>query len=154
MAGNEDPLRELVVFSVGGAHFGLWIDQVLEIVRTPPISRLPLGTAEVAGVTSVRGDVVPILDLGVRLLGSPSTRPGRLILVRHEESASMVGLLVDGIETLLAVGLDQVKDPPPGSDANIRADLIEGVVTTRQTVVTVLRIGPTVAPPVHSNDPR
>lgn len=151
---GEQDLRDLVILVLGRARFGLWIDEVLEIVRTPPISRLPLGSAEVPGVTSVRGDVVPVLDLGVRLLGSPAARPGRLVLVRDEQSGSMVGVLVDGVETLIAAGPDEVREPPTGSDAHIPVELIEGIVTTGEGVVTVLRTGRAVAPPASYNGQR
>jgi purine-binding chemotaxis protein CheW len=154
MTAMGDEVRELVVLVLGEARFGLWIDEVLEIVRTPPISRLPLARAELPGVTSVRGDVVPVLDLGVRLLGEPARRPGRLILVRDEETASVVGLLVDRVETLVSAGPDQVREPPPGSELHIPGEAIEGVVTTDLGVVTVLRTGRVSAPPVPSNDQR
>jgi purine-binding chemotaxis protein CheW len=151
---TERESRDLVVLGLGDARFGLWIDEVLEIVRTPPISRLPLGGAELPGVTSVRGDVVPVLDLGVRLLGAPAVRPGRLVLVRDVGSGSVVGLLVDRVETLVSAGPDQVEEPPAGSAAHIPVELIQGVVTTDEGVVTVLRTDRTAAPPVPSNDQR
>jgi purine-binding chemotaxis protein CheW len=148
------PARDLLVLRLGEARFGLWIDEVLEIVRTPPITRLPLASAEVPGVTSVRGDVIPVLDLGVRLLGVATVRPGRLVLVRHEPSASLVGLLVDGVDSLTLVAGDEVLPAPAAAEATLAADLMTGVVSRDEGVVTVLDLSRAAAPPAPSTDER
>ena len=144
--------RGLLTVRLGDARFGMWVDEVLEIVNTPPISRLPLPVGEVAGVTSVRGDVVPVLDLGVRLLGAPAARPGRLVLVRHQESGTIVGLLVDGVETLVPVRDAAVKEPPGAAKSRLPAELVTGVVTANEEVVTILHLGRATAPPDPTRD--
>ncbi|MBW3552703.1 MAG: chemotaxis protein CheW [Gemmatimonadetes bacterium] len=148
----EDPGRGLLTVTLGQARFGLWVDEVLEILRTPPITRLPLSAAEVAGVTSVRGVVVPVLDLGQRLLGAPAQRPGRLVLIRHEASGSMVGLLVDDVGTLLGVRGDEVRPPPAEAEAELPPGLVTGVVAGSDGLVTVLHIGEAAAPPRTSTE--
>jgi purine-binding chemotaxis protein CheW len=143
---DEDrPTRGLLTLRLGDALFGLWVDDALEIVTTPPISRLPLPESEVAGVTGVRGEVVPVLDLGVRLLGAPATRPGRLVLVRDDETRTVVGLLVDGVQTLIGVAEDEVREPPPAAETD--PELVAGVVDHESGVVTILRPGRVAAPP-------
>jgi purine-binding chemotaxis protein CheW len=147
-------VRELLVVRLGEARFGLWLAEVLEIVRTPPISRLPLASPEVPGVSSVRGEVIPVLDLGVRLLGVPAARPGRLVLVRHVGSGSLVGLLVDAAEGLASVGEHDLRPPPAAAEAGLAADLMMGVVARDEGVVTVLNLGSAAAPPAPSTDQR
>jgi chemotaxis signal transduction protein len=132
---------------VGDVRFGVWIDQVLEVVRTPPISRLPLPDREIAGVSAVRGEVIPVLDLGIRLLGTPVARPGRLVLVRHTPSGSMVGLLVDALEALLPVRDADVQDPPEAAEHGISPELTAGVVVGDEAVVTILDLERAAAPP-------
>lgn len=139
--------RGLLALCLGDARFGLWVDEVLEIVRTPPISRLPLPPPELAGVTSVRGEVVPVLDLGRRLLGRPARRPGRLVLVRHEETDTIVGLLVDDVETLVRVTKDEIRKPPRATESTLPPDLVTGVVAHDDGVVTILHLGRAAAPP-------
>jgi purine-binding chemotaxis protein CheW len=150
----ENPGRELLVLQLGKARFGAWVDEVLEIVRTPPISRLPLSHPEVLGVTSVRGDVLPVLDLGVRLLGVPATLPGRLVVVRHHDSGTIVGLLVDGAQSLLDVREEELRKPPTAAADRLPAELVTGVVSRDEGVVTVLHMGRAAAPPVPAKDER
>jgi purine-binding chemotaxis protein CheW len=151
---SSDPTRDLLILRLGEVRFGLWVDEVLEIVKTPPISRLPLASAEVPGVTSVRGDVIPVLDLGLRLLGVPAVRPGRLVLVRHEESGSLVGLLVDAVDALTPVAAAELSAPPAATEAALAADLMTGVVSRDEGVVTVLHLGRAAAPPGPPTDER
>lgn len=150
MKGSEDrpvPTRELLVVRLGDARFGIWIDEALEVVRTPPISRLPLGHDEVPGVTNVRGDVIPVLDLGLRLMDVPAARPGRLVVVRHEASEGQVALLVDDVETVAHVSDDALRELPPGAEARLPADLVTGVFAGDEGVVTILHLGRAAAPP-------
>lgn len=151
-AEPEPEGRELLALSLGDALFGLWTDEVLEIVRTPPISRLPLPHPEVPGVTSVRGEVVPVLDLGLRLLGSPAARPGRLVLVRHEPTDSVIGLLVDGVQTLLTVADNEIEDAPKAAEAALPPELVRGVVVRDEGVVTILHLGRATVPPETTDE--
>ena len=148
----ENPGRGLLTFHLGTAAYGVWVDEVLEILRTPPITRLPLAAPEVAGVTSVRGVVIPVLDLGRRLRGEPAARPGRLILVRHEASGSMVGLLVESVGTLLGVREHELGEPPPEARAGLPAGWITAVADSEGEVVTVLHLGEVAAPPGTSTE--
>ena len=141
------PRRGLLTLRLGPARFGLWIDEVLEIVRTPPISRLPLPHPELAGLTSVRGDLVPVLDLGLRLLGEPAERPGRLVLVRHEATDALVGLLVDAVDTLVGVPESAVEPPPRTVSSDLAPELVTGVYGHDDGVVTILHLGRAAAPP-------
>lgn len=149
----EETRRGLLSLQLGDARFGLWVDEVLEIVRTPPISRLPLAHGELAGVTSVRGEIVPVLDLGIRLLDAPARRPGLLVLVRHEASDSVLGLLVDDVDTLVGVAEGEVEEPPTAAEAALPSGMARGVVAHDQGVVTILDLEAATTPPgSHSNE--
>lgn len=151
---DTDPseLRGLLALCLGEARFGLWVDELLEIVPTPPISRLPLPHRELAGVTSVRGEVIPVLDLGVRLLGAPARRPGRLVLVRHAGTGTLLGLLVDAVETLMMVAEGEIRAAPEAAEAALPPELVTGVLSREQGVVTVLDLGRASAPPGADSD--
>lgn len=139
--------RELLSVRLGDARFGIWVDEVLEILRTPPISLLPLPLRELAGVTSVRGEVIPVLDLGIRLLDTPARRPGRLVLIQHHESDAVLGLLVDAVDTLLSVVEEEIRPAPGAAEAALPPEMMTGVVVHDSGVVTVLHLGRAAAPP-------
>lgn len=146
--------RELLVLRLADAFFGIWVDEVLEVVAPPPISRLPLSQPELLGVTSVRGQLLPVLDLGIRLLGAPAARPGRIVVVRHEGSGSLVGLFSDDVRTIIQVGGDEVQPPPEAAEARFPAELMKGVVTRPEGVVTILHTGRAAEPPAPGTNAR
>src|SRR5687767_2448932 len=93
------PLR-LVCFEVRGQELALPIDDVRETLPILPITRVVLTPSALAGVFSLRGDIVPAIDLAV-LLGLPRTEVGddsRIVVVDHKGGAA--GIVVDRLRDL------------------------------------------------------
>ena len=132
----EGPLR-LVCFELRAQELALPIADVRETVPVPPITRVFLVPACLAGVFSLRGDIVPVIDLGI-LLGLPSTAVGddSKIVVVHRPSQGVAGIVVDRLRDLRTVepALDL---PPVGLSAEVAA-LMLGVIATPTGSVRVL----------------
>ena len=129
------PLR-LVCFELRGQELALPIADVRETLPVPPITRVFLVPACLAGVFSLRGDIVPVIDLGV-LLGLPETAAGddsKIVVVDH--AAGVVGIVVDRLRDLRTI--DGALDPPPVNLAREVAQLLLGVVATPTGSVRVL----------------
>lgn len=90
----------VLAVGVGGAEYGLPAAAVREVVRPPPVTRVPFAPPAVRGVAQVRGTVLAVVDLGARLGTGPVGPPGRLVVVwgRGREA---VGLLVDRVAGLV-----------------------------------------------------
>jgi purine-binding chemotaxis protein CheW len=126
----------LVCFELRGQELALPIDFVRETLPVPPITRVFLVPACIAGVFSLRGDIVPAIDLGV-LLGLPATELGdasRIVVV--DCAAGTAGIVVDRLRDLRTV-VDAL-DPPPSNLAAEVAALLQGVVATSSGSVRVL----------------
>jgi len=92
--------EQVVVFLLGKEEFGVPITSVQEIVRIPEeLIRVPKAPASVEGVINLRGSVLPVLDLRLRL--------GLARLDRNDRQRIMV-FLMDGIRTGFVV--DQVAE--------------------------------------------
>lgn len=129
------PLR-LVCFELRGQELALPIGDVRETLPVPPITRVFLVPPCLAGVFSLRGDIVPVVDLGI-LLGLPATQAGddsRIVVVDH--AAGVVGIVVDRLRDLRTV--DEPLDPPPVNLAAEVAPLLVGVIATSTGSVRVL----------------
>ncbi len=118
----------IVAVCLDAAEFGLAIERVREVLAPPPITRVPFVPAAICGVTSVRGVILPVLDLGLRLLGSEAERPGRLVVVRGTEGEGPVGLLVDAVTGVVEAPPESVQTPPVEAEATLPAGFILGVV--------------------------
>lgn len=116
-----------VVVDVGGVEFGVDVRRVREVLRAPRITRLPFPPPTILGIVSIRGTLVPIMDLGERLLGRPSKLDGRLVVVRDPDHEGAIGLLVDAV--LDMVPLDSTsQQPPPEVEASLPAGWVAGVI--------------------------
>lgn len=136
-----------MIVAVGDVEVGLPIGSVGEVVATPPLARVPLAPRAVAGVTSIRGMVVPALDLGLRLGASPSSRDGRMVLVSGDGSEDVVGVLVDRVSGLVDV------DTPRSTAAaeDVPADLVGAVLQLADgSTLAVLEIDALLAVPVDA----
>ncbi len=129
----------LVAVRLDAAEFGLPIARVREVLAPPAITRVPFVPPAICGVTSVRGTILPVLDLGLRLLGSEAARPGRLVVVSGTEAEGPVGLLVDAVTGLVEAPPEGIQEPPPEAEASLPAGFILGVVSPEEgRLVTLL----------------
>ena len=129
------PLR-LVCFELRAQELALPIADVRETLPVPPITRVFLTPPCLTGVFSLRGDIVPVIDLGV-LIGLPATAVGddsKIVVVDH--AAGVVGIVVDKLRDLRTV--EGALDPPPANLAAEVSTLLLGVVATSTGSVRVL----------------
>lgn len=78
----EDTERRHLIFRVGSLEMALPANQVVEVTRPVPVTRLPYVPPHVAGVVNLRGLVVPLVDLEQRLWGvSGRDRMQHLVVV-------------------------------------------------------------------------
>lgn len=134
-----------MVVAVGDIEVGLPIGSVGEVVATPPLARVPLAPRAVAGVTSIRGTVVPVLDLGLRLGAGSASREGRTVLVSATDGEDVVGVLVDRVSGLV----DTDTPRTTGGTAGVPADLVDVVLRLEDgSMLAVLAIDALLAVPI------
>lgn len=96
--------RELLAIEVGGGCHALPIERVREIVRPGAITRIPRTPAWIVGAIALRGEIVEVVDLGLRLRRAPTPRgPASRVVVIHAEDEGVAGLLVDSVSGVLRV---------------------------------------------------
>ena len=103
-----------VLFALAGATYALRSDDIqqLEMVGTP--TPVPNAPGYVDGVVSVRGQVIPVINLRARF-GFPRIAQdlrSRLIIVRSQGRS--VGLVVDSAREFASIPPDSVKPIPEG----------------------------------------
>ncbi len=129
----------LVCFELRNQELALPIGDVRETLTLQPITRVVLTPPCLAGVFSLRGEIVPVIDLGV-LLGMARTVAGgdsRLVVVKH--ATTVFAVVVDRLRDLRTIEGDL--EPPPSSLPAEIATLLVGVAATATGTVRVLDIG-------------
>jgi purine-binding chemotaxis protein CheW len=110
-AGAAARRDRYVAIRVGDALYGLDVEEVEEVIDPRPLTRVFHAPPAMGGVASLRGEVLPVIDLGV-LLGREaraSEREGRIVVVRERAGERRrAGLWVDelgGLRELPESGL-------------------------------------------------
>ena len=100
---------ELLLFRLSGPEiYGLNVFKVCEVCVTPPITRAPHTPPGVDGMISLRGNIIPVIDLGF-FLERPIAEPTKLIIT--EFSGHIQGLRVQDVDRIVRVGWENVKAP-------------------------------------------
>lgn len=110
---------ELLLFSLGGAEvFGISVFKVREVTLTPRITRTPHMPAAVRGVISLRGAVIPVIDLAAFLGAGAGDDESRSTLMVTELCGRVQGFLVESVDRITRVEWDQVRTPDPALTGN------------------------------------
>ena len=115
-------LRELLTFTLDGDPYAIPVEWVREIVRLRAITPMPRVPPEIRGVISLRGEIVQVLDLCLRL-GVQVREPTRSsrIIVLHGDHGSVTGLLVDSVREVARVAEDAIQPSPSGESDSVEA---------------------------------
>ncbi len=112
---------ELISFHIGDQEFCVDIMSVREIRGWAPATPLPQTPAYMRGVINLRGAVLPIMDLAVRL-GLPATEPSaRSVIIVIKEGERLVGLLVDAVSDILTINPAMIQPTPDVACATVRS---------------------------------
>jgi purine-binding chemotaxis protein CheW len=105
--------NQLVVFNLANEHYGVDIAAVDGIVEMRPITAVPRAPSFVEGITNLRGEVLPVIDLRKRfgLPAGETTKETRIVNV--EMDGTKVGMVVDAVTEVLRVAEDDVEPPSP-----------------------------------------
>jgi len=119
-------LLQLVSFNIGEEEYGIDILKVQEIIRIMDITKVPNTPDFVEGVINLRGRVIPIIDLRVKLgmerIGHDKST--RIIVV--EISNKTVGFIVDAVSEVLRIPKN-ITEAPPEIVAGVNSDYITAV---------------------------
>jgi len=110
--------------------FAVSILQVKEILQYEVITRVPSVPASIRGVINLRGSVVPVVDLSVKL-GLPPTpvTPRTCILIVEVAlgtDRTVMGVLADAVSEVLELGEGEIEPPPPFG-AKVAVDYLTGM---------------------------
>ncbi len=118
--------NQIVVFELGSEYFGVNIAGVQSIIKLQPITQLPHAPGFVEGVTNLRGNVLPVIDLRKRfgLDAQKADKHSRIMVVSVEQTE--VGMIVDGVTEVLTVP-EQAIEPAPTLTTTLDSSFIAGI---------------------------
>ena len=113
---------ELVVFRMYSSHpdgtpeildYGVNVAKVREIIPMPTLTKVPDMPSYAEALAQVRGEVIPIVDLGKWMkVNPPASMDIRLKVIVLEMLGTTVGMIVHEVERIRRISWDQIKPPP------------------------------------------
>jgi two-component system chemotaxis response regulator CheV len=102
---------ELLLFKVGSAEtYGINVFKVKEVMLTVDITQAPSMPEFVAGMASLRGKLVPVIDLIAACGNPPSAKPPIMVVTEFSESTQ--AFLVESVETIIRIDWSDIHQPP------------------------------------------
>lgn len=108
---------EILMFTLGldsrtgrRETFGINVFKVREVMRTPPITSAPDMPRAVEGMVSLRGALVPVIDLAK--YADVRTETPRDIMIVTEYNGRTQGFLVEAVDTILRLDWSKMRVPP------------------------------------------
>ena len=127
---------EFLSFGLGEGVYAVPLRQVREIVGLPPITPLPNTPSFLRGVISLRGAIIPVVDLReqLELAVAPYTKFTVAIIV--EAVGAVVGLIVDSALDVVSLDEHQREVLPQNFAPHVRAEFLAGLAYNgKQTLV-------------------
>jgi len=114
---RDDDTLQIISFRLGGQRFALEVSEAVEVLKPRPLTDVPLTPEFVRGILSVRGEMVPVIDLGMRLgIGESGNGDSGRILIASVDDAK-AGFTVDrliGVRDIPARMLREAKTDGTG----------------------------------------
>lgn len=138
---SDASVEQFIIFNINDQEYGVNIMAVREIRGWTPENRLPNLPSYVRGVITLRGTVIPIIDLRTRFGGSLTDATRTHVVIVMQVGESLKGVLVDAISDILPIPRDQIK-PVPELDTDRReGHYVTGLYTPEGRIIALLGIG-------------
>lgn len=135
---------EFLAFKLGDEEYGVDILKVQEIRGYETPTRMAGVPEHVKGVVNLRGSIVPIVDLRIKLGLAESRYDAFTVVIILTVAQRVIGVVVDGVSDVTTLRPDQIK-PPPGLVGGAGIDYVTGLGTVDDRLLILVDIEALVA---------
>ncbi|MEN4905198.1 chemotaxis protein CheW [Luteimonas sp. TWI1416] len=138
---SPDPQNagEYLTFTLGEEHYGVDILKVQEIRGYDAVTRLPDAPDYIKGVINLRGTIVPVIDLRLKLRLAQARYDSFTVMIVLNVDDRVVGIVVDGVSDVVPLSAEQIR-PTPEFGAAIDTRCISGIGTFDDRMLILLDI--------------
>lgn len=126
----EQSVQQYLTFQIGGEEYAISLLQVKEIIEYDVVTEIPKTPEWVRGVINLRGNVVPVIDLAVKLR-LPASVAGKLTCiviteVECEGEPTVMGIMADAVRHVIDLKPQDI-EVPPSFGTRIKVDYLLGM---------------------------
>lgn len=143
MSTDLSTFQTYLSFKLGEEVFAINVSKVLNILEMKPITRVPKSPDYLKGVINLRGTVLPVVDLRIKL-GLPEnniTVDTNIIVLNIEKEGEtiMLGILIDAVREVLEFKTEEIS-PSPAIGTKYNSGFIKGMWRIDENFIMILDI--------------
>lgn len=141
-----EEIIEILTFKLMNEDFAFRITQLKEILKYQRITTIPKVPDYVVGITSLRGKVIPVVDLRTKILSKklPVDAKERIKILIINGPKGLIGAVVDKVSGVVRITKAEILPPPSHLDEE-QVKFIEGVAVIDKRFVSILNMIESVA---------
>lgn len=130
---------EFLAFTLGAEEYGIDIQKVQELRGYDVVTRIANAAPYVKGVVNLRGTIIPIIDLRIKLnLGEPVYDHFTVVIILCM-AGRMMGVVVDSVSDVITLTAEQIR-PAPEMGAALATSYLIGLGTWEQRMLILLDV--------------
>jgi purine-binding chemotaxis protein CheW len=130
---------KFLTFFLDREEFGIEILKVHEIFGMMPVTHVPRTAKYILGVINLRGKIIPIIDLRLKLAMEAAPRTEETCVIVVHANGMEVGVMVDKVSEVVDIAAKDVEDTPAFA-AGVDTEYILGIGKTQSKVKLLLDI--------------
>ncbi|MGE8280680.1 MAG: chemotaxis protein CheW [Stenotrophomonas sp.] len=130
---------EYLSFTLGNEHYGVDILKVQEIRGYDSVTRVPDAPDYIKGVINLRGTIVPVIDLRLKLRLDEARYDAFTVMIVLNVEDRVVGIVVDSVSDVIPLAAEQIR-PTPEFGAAVDTRFISGIGTQDDRMLILLDI--------------
>ena len=129
--GTPISTERFLTFSYDGLNIGVSTNYVIEIITNHAITMVPLVPDYVKGIINLRGQIIPIIDIRLRM-GKPAIEytSSTCIIVLNINSV-YIGIIVDAVQQVMDIDQERISPVPVEN----QQELISGMISSSERSV-------------------
>ncbi len=110
---EEDTQKDkYLIFSIGQECYGIDIKYVIEIIGVEPITEVPELPKYIKGVINLRGKIIPVMDVRIKLKKEEKEYDDRTCIIVVEIENIDIGLIIDKVIEVANIDESNISPPP------------------------------------------
>lgn len=137
--------KKFLTFLMGKETYAIEVQKVREIIDYDLVFKVPRVPACIRGVINLRGEVVPVIDLGIKFFNTPAEETVHTSIIILEipntrrDGIILIGAVADKIMSVLDIVNNNIEQTPK-IGAKIPEECISGIIKTDSELIIHLNI--------------
>ncbi|MEM0989663.1 MAG: chemotaxis protein CheW [Pseudomonadota bacterium] len=140
----EDIAGTYLTFDLAGQVLGVDVTNVREILDQATVRLLPNAPHDIEGIVDIRGQSIPVVDMGSRLAlpRQDDSEDTRIIVFEISRSGKVcpIGVVADKVRNVAQIPAEAIEAPPDTLESNWQGSVLRAVARQDDSLILLLDI--------------